>query len=121
SVAANGDVYYGREPLPGCGRDLQIVRRRPPGARRVVATVPAGYDLDFTFVAGKRVLFDRFHCPDGNLDVYDLRRPDCARRGTNERKAPLMPTRRHQRTPRQATKHQNAAMTSPEMTFSHRG
>lgn len=71
SVAANGEVYYGREP-PACGRDLQIVRRRPPGARHAVTTLPAGYDLDFTFVAGKRLLFDRVSCTHGNFDVYGV-------------------------------------------------
>jgi hypothetical protein len=49
---------------------VQIVRRRPPAPARVLTTLPPSYDLRFTSVAGRRVLFDRVRCPDRNFDVY---------------------------------------------------
>ena len=72
SVAANGEIFYGRG-LKSCGAGVKLMRYRPGGAPRLVAALPPGYDFRFTNTDGRQLLFDRVRCRDGDFDVYGVR------------------------------------------------
>jgi hypothetical protein len=69
SVAANGDVYYGYAAR-ACGSAVQLRRFRPGAASRVLRTLAVGYDFRFTNTDGRRVVFDRVRCSQGNFDIF---------------------------------------------------
>jgi hypothetical protein len=72
SVAAGGDVFYGRG-LVACGADVKLMRYRPGATPHVVASLLPGYDFRFSSTDGRRVLFDRVSCDHGDFDVYAVR------------------------------------------------
>jgi hypothetical protein len=74
SVTRTGVVYYA-QGLLGCGRQVRIMRFAPGRAPRVVAALPPGYDLRFTWVDGARILYDRVRCATRRSDIYAVSPP----------------------------------------------
>jgi hypothetical protein len=75
SVTRTGVVYYAEGRL-GCGRQVRIMRSAPGRPPRVVAALPAGYDLRFTVALDApretRILYDRVSCSTKRSDIYEV-------------------------------------------------